>query len=468
MRTNIAKVKKKLDEIFQGCFDVGRREITTLDGRSAIVMFIDGLVNKETIQNDVIRPLLGFSFDSQIRPSADNLNELKAALLSPVDVRMQKDFDSAVMACLSGDTVLFGDGMEGSLVIQTRGWNSRGISSPETEQTVRGPKEGFTETMLFNVAMVRRKLRSPQLKTQILQMGEQTGTDVCVMYLEGTAPKELVARVLSRLRSDDARYILESGHIEQFIEDDPHTLFATIGNHERPDTVAAKLLKGRVAIIVDGTPFVLTLPMLFVENFHSAEDFYSRPYYAVFLRILRIFAYVVGLTLPAVYICIVMFTREIVPDPLLVTLIEASEGAAFSPITEITLMLLMYELLREAMIRLPVQIGSSVSIAGVFIIGEAAVGVHLITAPSIVVAAMTFIASAVVNSTADSSVLIRFLLLILAGIFGIYGIMAGAFLIIVHLCSLTSFGEPYLYPFSPFKAGAAKRSIFRTRNRCGE
>ena len=208
--------------------------------------------------------------------------------------------------------------------------------------------------------------------------------------------------------------------------------------------------------------------MLFVENFHSAEDFYSRPYYAVFLRILRIFAYVVGLTLPAVYICIVMFTREIVPDPLLVTLIEASEGAAFSPITEITLMLLMYELLREAMIRLPVQIGSSVSIAGVFIIGEAAVGVHLITAPSIVVAAMTFIASAVVNSTADSSVLIRFLLLILAGIFGIYGIMAGAFLIIVHLCSLTSFGEPYLYPFSPFKAGAAKRSIFRTRNRCGE
>ena len=271
MRTNIAKVKKKLDEIFQGCFDVGRREITTLDGRSAIVMFIDGLVNKETIQNDVIRPLLGFSFDSQIRPSADNLNELKAALLSPVDVRMQKDFDSAVMACLSGDTVLFVDGMEGSLVIQTRGWNSRGISSPETEQTVRGPKEGFTETMLFNVAMVRRKLRSPQLKTQILQMGEQTGTDVCVMYLEGTAPKELVARVLSRLRSDDARYILESGHIEQFIEDDPHTLFATIGNHERPDTVAAKLLKGRVAIIVDGTPFVLTLPMLFVENFHSAD-----------------------------------------------------------------------------------------------------------------------------------------------------------------------------------------------------
>ena len=122
MRTNIAKVKKKLDEIFQGCFDVGRREITTLDGRSAIVMFIDGLVNKETIQNDVIRPLLGFSFDSQIRPSADNLNELKAALLSPVDVRMQKDFDSAVMAWLSGDTVLFVDGMEGSLVIQTRGW----------------------------------------------------------------------------------------------------------------------------------------------------------------------------------------------------------------------------------------------------------------------------------------------------------------------------------------------------------
>ena len=465
MRTNIDKVRKQLDDMFEGCFDIGRREIRTIDGRDAIVMFIDGLVNKDTIQNDVIRPLLGFSFDAQDRPSAENLRELKEKLLSPVDVKLEPDFDAAITACLSGDTALFIDKMSGCLVIQTRGWNSRGISPAQTEQTVRGPKEGFTETMLFNVAMVRRKLRSPELKTQILQLGEQTVTDVCVMYIDGIAPQETVNRVMQRLNSIDAQYILESGHIEQLIEDNTRTIFATIGNHERPDTVAAKLLKGRVAIVVDGTPFVLTLPMMFVENFQAAEDFYSRPYYSSFLRILRILAYIVSLTLPAIYICIVMSMREIVPDPLLKTLIEASEGAAFSPVTETVLMLLLYELLREAMVRLPVQIGGSVSIAGVFIIGEAAVGVHLITAPSIVVAAMTFIASAVVNSTADSSVIIRFLLLIFAGIYGMYGVLAGLFVLIVHLCSLTSFGEPYLFPFSPFSARAAEKSIFRLRLR---
>lgn len=457
---NIDQVKKKIQAVFAGCFDAVVRDLRDVSGRRAFAVYFDGLVNKQTIQDSILKPLVGLCFDVE-DGKARNLEEVRQQLLWAADVKLDADLNSIALKCMSGDTAVFIDGCSEALVIQTRGWQSRGISPPDTQRSIRGPKEGFTETMLFNVAMLRRKLKTPLLKTKIIHVGELTVTDVCVVYLEGIAKKELVERVISRISAIDVKYILESGHIEQLVEDKHTTVFSTVASNEKPDIVAGKLIKGRVAIIVDGTPFVLTVPMLFTENFQAGEDYYSRPFYANFLRLIRVLAYVITLTLPAFFVALVTFHQEMIPTQLLGTLIRASEGVPFSAGVEMFILLTMYELLREAMMRLPQSIGSAVGLAGVFLIGEAAVGVSLIGAPSVVVAAATFITSAVVFQAADSLSILRFLLLILGAWMGIFGVLIGLFAILAHLCTLKSFGYPYMMPLSPVNWKGMRDSIIR-------
>ena len=451
---------ERLNEIFSGCFDIVRRELTDINGKKVIVVFSDGLVNKEQIQQFVLSPLLGFALREK-NGAIENLEDIQKKLLSAADVKPERDMDEAVKKCLSGDTALFVEGATECLIVQTRGWQSRGIAEPSTQKSIRGPKEGFTETLLFNVAMIRRKIRTPDLKMEIMQIGDETRTDVCIAYIKGVAEDKVVAEVRGRLQSIDARYILESGHIEQLVEDNKRTIFSTVANNEKPDAVAGKLLKGRVAIIVDGTPFVLTVPMVFAENFQAVEDYYTKPYYANFIRILRYVAYVVTIVLPAVYVALVTYHQEMIPDQLLTVLIEAIESVPMPPVLEMFIMLIFYELLKEALLRLPSQIASAVGIAGVFIIGDAAVNAHLIGAPTVVIAAMTFITSAVVNAAMDSSAVIRIILLVLGAAFGVFGVFIGIFLVLTHLCTLKSFGHPFMAPFSPFRFRGFQNIVLR-------
>lgn len=451
---------EQLNQIFFGCFDIVRRELTDINGRRVIAVFSDGLVNKEQIQDFILSPLLGFSI-SERNGRIGNFEDIQKKLLIAADVKPETDMDEAVKKILSGDTALFIEGAEECLVVQTRGWQSRGVSEPSTQKSIRGPKEGFTETLLYNVAMIRRKIRTPKLKMEILQIGEETHTDVCISYIQGIADEKLVAEVRGRLQSIDVRYILESGHVEQLVEDNKKTIFSTVANNEKPDAVAGKLLKGRVAIIVDGTPFVLTVPMVFAENFQAVEDYYTKPYYANFIRIMRYVAYVVTIVLPALYVALVTYHQEMLPDQMLAVLIEAIESVPMPPVMEMFIMLIFYELLKEALLRLPTQIASAVGIAGVFIIGDAAVNAHLIGAPTVVIAAMTFITSAVVNSAMDSSAVIRIILLILGAAFGIFGVFLGIFLVVTHLCTLKSFGYPFMAPFSPFRFRGMKNVVLR-------
>ena len=458
--SNIEKNHARLKETFSGCFDIVLRRLKNIQDKDVLIIFSDGLVDKELIEKSIIAPLLGFALDVEslrIR----NLEDIREKLLSSVQIQAAEDMSAAVLSCLSGDTVVFVDGSRQALIIQTRKWQFRGISEPETQRSVRGPREGFTETLLFNVAMLRRKIKSPLLKAEIIKIGSVTKTDVCLSYIEGIADEQLVTLIRDRLQAIDSAYILESGHIEQLIEDKHKTLFSTTGNNEKPDVVAAKLLKGRVAVIVDGTPYVLTAPMLFSENFQSPEDFYSRPFYANFLRLLRYAAYFITLTLPAFYAALITFHRDMIPDKLLSTIILASEGVPMSIPLEIFLLLVVYELLREAMLRLPSAVGASVGLVGVLIIGEAAVSVNLIGAPTVVVCAVTFIASAVVSPLTDSTALMRLVLLALAAFMGAYGVFLGLFAMLSRLCALTSYGCPYMLPIAPFDLSGVKSSVMR-------
>ncbi len=303
--------------------------------------------------------------------------------------------------------------------------------------------------MLFNTAMVRRKLKSPTLKMEYFKVGSTSTTDVCMSYVEGSATQELVEEVRKKLQKINVDYVLESGHIEQLIEENHKSIFPTVSNNEKPDVVAGKLMKGRVAIFTDGTPFVLTVPMLFTENFHAVEDYYSRPYYATLVRILRLLAYMVSVFLPAIYVSLMVHHTEFIPDKLLMTLVSASEGTAFSVAFEMLFLLVIYELIREALIRPPASVVGTVGLVGALVIGDMAVGAKLVSSPAIVVSALTFLGTAIVNSCADSTAILRIGLVLMAAFFGMFGVLAGVFLLVIHLGSLKSFGTPYLMPLAP-------------------
>lgn len=442
---NIRKVK----EVTLGSFDIISREFQTKNGKRICLFYVNGLTLSQTIQDNIIRPLVEIKYRVK-SGGIEDIHDLLSDLLSAGEVSEEPSLSVGIEKFLCGETLLLMEGQRKCLIIETRGWQSRGIQQPTNQKSVRGPKESFTETLLYNTAMMRRKIKSPKLKFEIMKVGCYTKTDVCLAYVDGLADSGLVNTVRGRIRKvDNVDYLLDSGHLEQLIDDHPKSVFGTIALNEKPDIVAAKIMEGRVAIIVDGTPFVLTVPMLFVEGFHAAEDYYNRPFYANILRLLRIFAYLVTLLLPAVYIALVNFHQEMIPEKLLYTIIKAHDGIPLPSFLEVLMMLVLYEILREAVLRLPTPLGSTIGIVGGLIIGQAAISAGIVGGPVVVVAAITFITSAVVNPSVDSVVILRIVLLVLAGVLGIFGILLGIFGIFVHLCSLKSFGVPYMMPFVP-------------------
>ncbi|NLO21174.1 MAG: spore germination protein [Syntrophomonadaceae bacterium] len=429
----------------------------------AALFFVDGLVDKKIINETIIKPLM---YDmhlldtQQIRPMKD-ASQLQSILLSVGDVKEVSSFEELIKASLYGNTVLLVDGFSKALDIDTKGWQARSVQEPTIEQVVRGPREGFTETLRYNTALLRRKILNPNLIIEQMIVGEQTRTHIAIAYLKGVSSPELLAEVRSRLSRIKTDAILESGYIEQFIEDAPYSLFSTVGNTEKPDIAAARILEGRVAILVDGTPFALTVPMLFIEGFQAAEDYYSRPYYASFIRLLRFAAFFLSILAPAVYVALLTYHQEFIPTPLLITMALSVQGIPFPALVEAILMGLIFEILREGGIRLPQQVGQAISIVGALVIGQAAVQAGLVDQAMIILIAFTAVSSFLVVTHTDASTLIRFLLVLMAGVLGAFGIVIGLLALLVHLAALRSFGVPYLEPIAPLVIGDLKDSYIR-------
>lgn len=374
---------------------------------------------------------------------------VKENILSASDVKEVKTLDEVVEGVLSGDAALFIDGFDIVLLINVKGWATRNIQETATEAVIRGPREGFIEDLSTNIALLRRKIKNPNIIFESLNMGKQTHTDVCIAYIAGIANIKIVEEVRNRLNRIDTDAVLESGYLEQFIEDNPFSPFSTIGNSEKPDIVAAKLLEGRVAIFCDGTPFVLTVPHLFIEMMQSSEDYYSRPFLSSLTRLLRYLSFFVTMTVPALYVALQTFHHEMIPTVLLITAAAAREGIPFPAFLEAMVIGIIFELLRESGVRMPRPVGQAVSIVGALVIGEAAIQAGIISAPMVIIAALTGITSFIVPSALDALVFFRLFLLLLSATFGLYGIVAGLIIILAHTCSLRSFGTPFLTPLAP-------------------
>lgn len=454
---NINENIEILEDLFKDCSDIVFRPF--LVGRvKGYLVFVDGFVDSHSIEMHGLRQLIE-ELDTD-RLSAEILRE---RIISVSSLDETNKLDEVVSNVLKANTVLLVDGVTKAIIFDAKGGERRGVAQPETESSVRGPREGFTERLRVNTALVRHKIRSNRLKILSRDIGEETKTGLAIFYVEGLAAPELVEEVLTRLDRIKIDGILESGYIEEFIEDSPWSMFPQIQNTERPDTVAANLLEGRVAIVVDGTPFALILPATFWQFFQASEDYYGRFHIFVFLRILRIIFVFLALALPSIYVAVTTYHQEMIPTSLLLSIAASREAIPFPMFVEVLIMELSFEALREAGIRLPQVVGQAVGILGALVIGQAAVEAGIVSAPTVIMVSITGIASFTIPrfNMSISVRILRFPLMILAGMFGLFGTVLGTLLVLTHLCKLRSFGVPYFWPLAPMSFRALKDVLIR-------
>jgi spore germination protein len=464
LQENITKIKSAL----QNCDDIVYREFKVggVDGTKAFLFYVDGLADKNLIDDFVITPIMITS--RIVKPDyKDVLSRLAEATkdsgMTVGDFKENNIVEDTIGAILSGDCALIIEGYENAIIIATKFWPARGITEPATETVVRGSRDGFTETMRMNTALVRRRIRDPRFKIKQKQIGKRSKTDVAIMYIEDIADNCILEELYKRLDSINIDAILDSGYIEQFIEENTYSPFPQMQTTERPDVVAAAIYEGRVGILVDNSPFALIIPTTLAAFFQSPEDYFSRTILSTFVRAIRLIAGLISVLAPAMYIAITSFNPGIIPTKLALNIAATREGVPFPAFIEAIVMEITFELLREAGVRLPRAIGSTIGIVGGLVIGQSAVSANIVSPIMVIVVAITAISSFAIPNYEVSAAfrLIRFTLMIAAAIYGLYGIVLVGMAVLMYMANIKSFNVPYLSPLTPFNRGDMKDLIYR-------
>lgn len=427
---------------------------------------INGLADTELISSSIIERLMGNVKNSEsVDPETPSelFAYIKENIITVATIKDITEWKKLLFFLISGQTILLTDGFDKALACSVQGGELRAISEPLTEPSVRGPKESFVEALITNTSMVRRRIKSPNLWVESMQLGKITQTEVALMYVNGLVNEKLLAEVKERLGKIEADEITGSNTIEEWINDNTWTPWPTMLVTERPDVVAGNLMEGRVAIFVDGTPIPLIVPATWNQFFQTAEDYYLRWNISIFLRILRIIAFLITLLGPSLFIAFIAYHPEMIPTPLLISLQAQRQGVPFPVFIEALLMEFTFEVLREAGVRMPRPVGQAVSIVGALVLGDAAVAAGIVSSAMVIVVAGTAIASFTVPhyTMMDATRILRFGMMILAASFGLYGIGLGVIALVAHTSSLRSFGIPYLTPFAPLIISDWKDAFIR-------
>lgn len=429
------------------------------------LIFIEGLANPAKIQL-VIQSLSLELLQSNVplpRRATDYTPDTLKKIVPVGNLKTVKTFSEVTDGVFLGDTVLLIDGRNWATVLDTKQWETRPMTEPETETVIRGPRDGFVENIRINTSLIRRRIKTPELRFDNLSIGKLTKTQVSIAYIQGLAKENLVAEVRSRLKKIEIDGVLESGYLEEFIEDAPFTLLPLILRTERTDRVCAAILEGRVALITDTTPFVLIAPTSINDMLIAPDDYYEKPPLGSALRVLRLISFLLALLLPGIYVAIINFHMELLPTSLLLSITATREGVPFPVVVEVLVMEALFEVLREAGVRLPRVIGPAISIVGALILGDAAIRAGIVSPAVVIIVALTAIASFTVPvfSLGIAGRLLRFAFVGLGATFGLFGIQFGLLLMIVHICSLRSFGMPITVPYSPLIIQDLKDSFVR-------
>lgn len=471
LQRDLKKNQEILMDILKDCDDVVKREFCfdREEKRKACLFFVDGMAEKEVLEETVIRPMMRKNIAAVIRGQGKDRTDTKVSekranggekkqeefslysyvikeMLEMSDLKEVFSLEDAVTKILAGNTLLLLEGCEKGIVIANNSAPNRGVPEAEQEVTIRGPKDSFTEVMRCNTVLIRRRIKDSRLKVKQMTVGERSKTYVEIMYMEDLVRPEVLREIKKKLGHVSMDGVLDSGMLEGLLTKDWKTPFPCFQCTQRPDKTASALLEGRIALVVDNSPDVLLLPASFHVFFQASDDYYNHWQSASFARMLRYIAAFLSVGLPAFYVAVANFHTEVLPTALILSIAQARMGIPFPVVVEVLLMEIAFELLREAGIRLPGQLGGTIGIVGGLIVGQAAVDAGIVSTIVVIVVSLTAIASfAVPNETMRGTFrVLKFVFLFLSAIWGIYGFFLGWLFLIVHLCSLESFGQPYL------------------------
>ncbi len=439
------KLTNKIEEIEKLNFGVHIRKLT-VDKTDIYLLFILHVINRDRFSRDIIEPILRWESDGAL-----TIDKLADSIIYMDDISIDEDENNIIDYVLNGSSVIIIPSEEKYLIVNTKKIEKRQSDSPEIENTLRGPKDGFTENFYGNLSLIRYRVKDVNLRIERLQIGKRSRTNVAIIYINDVANPKFVKEVRKKLKNISVDGIIESGYIQKFLLNNAYDLFPQSGIISRSDKASAAILEGKVCILVEGGNLVLSTPKTFVEFFDSADDHYDNIYLGMFSKLLRILCFMIALTLSSLYVAIVAFHSDILPEQYILALASFRASVPFNALLEAFLMEGMVEILREASIRLPKQIGPAIGIVGTIVIGQAAVAAGLVSPLMVIIASLSTMCSFVApDYTIMNPIrILKFLLIFITGILGLFGFVMGMTLITINLISHNSLGVAYMTPIAP-------------------
>lgn len=443
---NISKIDvilEKFKQKMQNNPDLVAREIFVCD-KSLGVVYLKSMTDKKLIAQNVMAPIMKVD-----DPKLLTAKTIQDSVLQNMACEMMNGFDEALGAVVENNVVIFVEGEEEYLKIDAEEFSSRQPAEPPTSSVLRGPREGFTENIKVNVSMIRRRLKSDKLVFKDLFVGKYSNTQISLAYLQGVADKKIVREIEKQIKKINIDGIVSSYYVESFLEKRPYSLFKQVGSCEKPDIVCSKILEGRVAILVDNSPMVLTLPFVYAEEVQDVNDYYGRFYYATYMRWIRILGLFMAVIVPGAYLAMRLYHYKIIPLKFLITISNSNQGLPFTPFVELLFILILFEVLYEVSLRLPKYLGLATSIVGALILGDTGVKAGLISPPGVMIIAMSIISVYTIPDQNMQLSLIRLIFMILGGTLGFLGMVAGIIYFCNYMNGIDEYSAPYLAPISP-------------------
>lgn len=417
------------------------------------------LVNPDLSSAETVRAVI-FALEN-CAEKLDTLEDFERYAIFEYDITVSDDVNDCLNRLLNGDILLCIENDSRYAAINARSYTTRGVTEPPTETVMRGPREGFIEDLKTNLSMLERRLKTPDLAIERMKIGRRTATNVAVCYLKSVAAPHVVKRIKARLKKIDLDGIVDSHYLVPYIEEKPYSLFTQTGLSEKPDVVAAKMLEGRIALLVDGSPMAVTVPFILVEEFQSGEDYYQRSTYSTFVRMLRYLGILLATLLPALYVALQNFHYTLIPVRFMITLMTAIKGLPLSPLAETLFVLLLFEIIREASVRMPRAVGMAMSIVGALVLGETAVNAGIISSPAVMITALSSIALFTVPNIIGPMSVLRLAYTLIGGLCGLFGLILAVLFTLHYVCSINAYDTPYLAPLAPLVYSDFKDAIER-------
>ena len=455
LKDNIQLIKDKFNDDM-----LKSREILNINNENVKIalIYFGLLVNREFIQDSIVKPIL--EYKEKFGPK-DLINTFGRSIINASEFEVNSDIDEICYELMYGKTILIIDGYKEVLIIETNGRITRTPNEPEAEMVLRGPRGGFTESLMNNISALRRIILTPDLKFIYLKIGKETNVYMTYTYIEGLVDTRALKEFEKKLYEMKLDAVVDSNTVAEAISYRGMSPLEIVGQTERPDTLAAKLLEGKIGVMLEGSPVAITLPFLFAENFQTNEDYYVNTFFASISRLARLIGFLISTLLPGLYVAIITYHWEIVPTRIALAILQSQEGLTLPTPIEAIFMLGVFEILRETGIRTPSGLGQSMSIVGALVVGQSAIQARVASPIMVIIVALTAMTALINYKLKGATIFFRVLVLFAGIFFGLYGITVCVYFILFHLFSKKSFGVQYTELFFPFKKGNLKDTFIR-------